>query len=121
MPREFKVLANNKSIAHKDCKSIRSRIQKLANNFDIENSRNESRENFQIYSKLKETEQDEQLKLQNTEINNLERKLGEVENSNKILRVRSYTGMDIITGTNYRNGHYSVALCALNVFYLHKM
>ena len=29
--------------------------------------------------------------------------------------------MDIITGMDYRNGHYAVALGALNVFYLHKM
>ena len=29
--------------------------------------------------------------------------------------------MDIITGTDYWNGHYTVALGALNVFYLHKM
>ena len=29
--------------------------------------------------------------------------------------------MDIITGMDYRNGHYAVALSALNVFYLHKM
>ena len=29
--------------------------------------------------------------------------------------------MDIITGTDYRNGHYIVALCALDVIYLHKM
>ena len=32
-----------------------------------------------------------------------------------------WTGMGIITGTDYRNGHYAVALCALNVLYLHKM
>ena len=32
-----------------------------------------------------------------------------------------WTGMDIITGTDYRNGHYAVAFSALNVFYLHKM
>ena len=25
------------------------------------------------------------------------------------------------TGMDYRNGHYAMALCALNVFYLHKM
>ena len=37
-------------------------------------------------NKFKETEQEEQLKLQRAVINNLERKLGEVENSNKILR-----------------------------------
>ena len=29
--------------------------------------------------------------------------------------------MDIITGMNYRNGHYAMDLSALNVFYLHKM
>ena len=29
--------------------------------------------------------------------------------------------MDIITGMDYRNGHYAMALGALNVFYLHKM
>ena len=33
--------------------------------------------------------------------------------------------MDIITGMDYRNGHYAVVLAevlgALNVFYLHKM
>ena len=29
--------------------------------------------------------------------------------------------MDIITGMDYRNGHYTVALGALNVFYLYKM
>ena len=29
--------------------------------------------------------------------------------------------MDIFTGMDYRNGHYAVALGALNVFYLHKM
>ena len=29
--------------------------------------------------------------------------------------------MDIITGMDYRNGHYTVALSALTVFYLHKM
>ena len=29
--------------------------------------------------------------------------------------------MDIITGMDYRNGHYVVALGALNVFYLHKI
>ena len=38
-----------------------------------------------------------------------------------ITRVRSFTGMDIFTGMDYRNGHYAVALGALNVFYLHKM
>ena len=32
-----------------------------------------------------------------------------------------WTGMDIITGMKYRNGHYTVALSALTVFYLHKM
>ena len=32
-----------------------------------------------------------------------------------------WTGMDIITGMDYRNGHCAMALCALNVFYLHKM
>ena len=32
-----------------------------------------------------------------------------------------WTGMDIIARTDYRNGHYTVALGALNVFYLHKM
>ena len=32
------------------------------------------------WSKLKETEQEEQLKVQRSVINNLERKLGEVEN-----------------------------------------
>ena len=37
-------------------------------------------------SKIKETEQEEQLKLQRSVIMNLERKLGEIENSNKILR-----------------------------------
>lgn len=36
--------------------------------------------------KVKETEQEEQLKLARSLINNLERKLGEVQNSNKILR-----------------------------------
>ena len=36
-------------------------------------------------------------------------------------RVRSFTGMDIITGMDYRNGHYAMALGAFNVFYLHKM
>ena len=29
-----------------------------------------------------------------------------------------FTGMDIITGMNYRNGHYTVALSALTVFCL---
>ena len=29
--------------------------------------------------------------------------------------------MNINTGTDYWNGHYAVALGALNVFYLHKM
>ena len=29
--------------------------------------------------------------------------------------------MDIITGMDYRNGHYALALGALNIFYLHKM
>ena len=29
--------------------------------------------------------------------------------------------MDIITGMDYRNGHYTMALGALNVFYLHKI
>ena len=29
--------------------------------------------------------------------------------------------MDIITGMDYRNGHYAMALGALNVFNLHKM
>ena len=29
--------------------------------------------------------------------------------------------MDMITRMDYRNGHYVVALGALNVFYLHKM
>ena len=28
--------------------------------------------------------------------------------------------MDIITGMDYRNGHYAVVLGALNIFYLHK-
>ena len=32
-----------------------------------------------------------------------------------------WTGMDIITGMDYRNGHYAVALGALNVFYPHKI
>ena len=32
-----------------------------------------------------------------------------------------WTGMDIITGMDYRNGHYAMALGALNVFYLHKI
>ena len=32
-----------------------------------------------------------------------------------------WTGMDIITGMDYRNGHYAMALGAFNVFYLHKM
>ena len=32
-----------------------------------------------------------------------------------------WTGMDIITGVDYRNGHYALALGSLNVFYLHKM
>ena len=32
-----------------------------------------------------------------------------------------WTGMDIITGMDYRNGHYAMALGALNVFYLYKM
>ena len=41
-------------------------------------------------NKFKETEQEEQLKLQRAVINNLERKLGEVENSNKILRQEVY-------------------------------
>ena len=31
-----------------------------------------------------------------------------------------WTGMDIITGMDYRNGHYAVALNALAVFNLHK-
>ena len=42
-------------------------------------------------------------------------------NINRIYRVRSFTGMDINTGTDYRNGHYAVDLGVLNVFYLHKM
>ena len=29
--------------------------------------------------------------------------------------------MDIITGMDYQNGHYAMALGALNVSYLHKM
>ena len=29
--------------------------------------------------------------------------------------------MNIITGTDYRNGHYTVGFGALNVFYLQKM
>ena len=29
--------------------------------------------------------------------------------------------MDIITGMDYRNGHYAVALDGLNMFYLNKM
>ena len=32
-----------------------------------------------------------------------------------------WTGMNIITGLDYRNGHYAMALGALNIFYLHKM
>ena len=32
-----------------------------------------------------------------------------------------WTGMDIITGMDYRNGHHAMALGALNVFCLHKM
>ena len=32
-----------------------------------------------------------------------------------------WTGMDIITGMHYRNGHYAAALGALDAFYLHKM
>ena len=32
-----------------------------------------------------------------------------------------WTGMDIITGMDYRNGHHAMALGALNVFYMHKM
>ena len=38
-----------------------------------------------------------------------------------VLWVRSFTGMDIITGMDYRNRHYAMALGALNLFYLHKM
>ena len=34
------------------------------------------------------------------------------------LRVRSFTGMDR-NGHNYRNGHCAMALCALDVVYLH--
>ena len=29
--------------------------------------------------------------------------------------------MDIITGMDYRNGHYALVLGTLNIFYLHKM
>ena len=29
--------------------------------------------------------------------------------------------MGIITGMDYRNGHYDVELCVLNIFYMHKM
>ena len=32
-----------------------------------------------------------------------------------------WTRMDIITGMDYRNGHYAMALDAFNVFCLHKM
>ena len=32
-----------------------------------------------------------------------------------------WTGMDIITGMDYRNEQYAMDLGALNVFYLHKM
>ena len=32
-----------------------------------------------------------------------------------------WTGMDMITGMDYRNGHYAIALGALNVYYLHNM
>ena len=32
------------------------------------------------------------------------------------MRVRSFTGMDIITGMDFRNGHNVVSLDALNVF-----
>ena len=32
-----------------------------------------------------------------------------------------WTGMGIITGMDYRNGHYDVELCVLNIFYMHKM
>ena len=32
-----------------------------------------------------------------------------------------FTGMDMITGMDYRNGHYAMALGTLNVFYLYKM
>ena len=32
-----------------------------------------------------------------------------------------WTGMDIITGMDYRNGHSAMALGALDMFYLHKM
>ena len=35
--------------------------------------------------------------------------------------VRSFTGMDIITGMDYLNGHYAMALGALNILFLHKM
>ena len=35
--------------------------------------------------------------------------------------VLSFTGMDITTGMDYRNGHYAMVLGASNVFYLHKM
>ena len=32
-----------------------------------------------------------------------------------------WTGMDIFTGTDYRNGHYAIALDGLDIFYLNKM
>ena len=35
-------------------------------------------------------------------------------------RVCSFTGMDLITGMDYRNGYLSVALSTLNAFNMHE-
>ena len=51
-------------------------------------------------SKLKEDEQEEQLKLARSLISNLERKVGELENSNRILRQDRTTSLSTDTRTN---------------------
>ena len=39
-----------------------------------------------------------------------------VSHWNGCVPLPEWTGMDIITGMDYRNGHYAMALGALNVF-----
>ena len=53
----------------------------------VEQNQKQSRQQKKVgKQKIKERKQEEQLKLAKSVINNLERKLGEVENSNKLMK-----------------------------------
>ena len=68
-------------------------------------------------SNLKENEQEEQLKLAKSLINNLERKVNELENSNRILRREVLLGGNEVSDPPSNNaGHASVTQDTLNHF-----